>query len=146
MLTTICDTLSVQQKRRIDAVSEQGASSWLSALPLKKYGFYLDNQSFRDSLFIRYGFQLENLPTKCVCGEAFNEVHALNCSRGGFLMIRHNDIRDLTAEFLSEVCHDVATEPRLTPLTGEQFVLRSNTVDDDARCDIAARGFWTRGN
>ncbi len=30
---------------------------------------------------------------------------------GGFPTIRHNEIRDITASLLTEVCHNVATEP-----------------------------------
>ena len=45
--------------------------------------------------------------------------NTLNCKRGGFVSTRHNDVRDFTAQLLSEVCHDVAVEPLLTPLTGE---------------------------
>ena len=31
--------------------------------------------------------------------------------------MRHNELRNLTAKLLKEVCKDVATEPLLTPLT-----------------------------
>ena len=31
----------------------------------------------------------------------------------------HNEIRDITAEWLERVCHDVVIEPQLQPLTGE---------------------------
>ena len=33
--------------------------------------------------------------------------------------IHHNEIRDLTAALMSEVCHNVSTEPHLQPMTGE---------------------------
>ena len=62
---------------------------------------------------------LPNLPSKCVCGSAFNVDHAIVCSKGGFPTLRHNEIRDITADLLTEVCHDVAIEPMLQPLTGE---------------------------
>ena len=84
------------------------------------------------------------MPLTCVCGNAYDEVHALNCHRGGFINIRHNEIRDLTTKLLNEVCHDVATEPVLTPLSGETLP-RSSNQEDNARCDISARGFWNRG-
>ena len=32
--------------------------------------------------------------------------------------IRHNDVKDLTAKLLSEVCHDVKVKPTLLSLTG----------------------------
>ena len=61
---------------------------------------------------------------------------------GGFLTIRHNEIRDITASLLTEICHNVPTEPPLQPLTGETLSARSANTDDNARLDIRARGFW----
>ena len=72
--------------------------------------------------------------------------HALICSgsRGGYPSIRHNELRDITAGFLSEVCHNVGTEPPLQPITGEQLTLRSANTEDGARLDVAADDFWGR--
>ena len=50
----------------------------------------------------------------------------------------------MTASWLYEVCHDVAVEPPLQPLTGETIVPASANRRDDARADIHARGFWGR--
>ena len=66
----------------------------------------------------------------------------MTCHMGGFPTIRHNDIRDITATLLTEVCHNVATEPPLIPLMGETFAARSADTDDNARLDIRARDFW----
>ena len=52
------------------------------------------------------------------------------------------ELRDNIAEILQEVTHDVTIEPCLQPLTGEE--IRGN-VSDEARSDISARGFWSRG-
>ena len=38
---------------------------------------------------------------------------------GGFPTIRHNEVMDITATLLSEVCHNVSIEPHLQPLSGE---------------------------
>ena len=65
------------------------------------------------------------------------------CPMGGFPTIRHNELRDITASLLSEVCHNVATEPRLQPLNGESMTHRTAITTDDARLDIRARGFWS---
>ena len=35
--------------------------------------------------------------------------------KGGFPIIRHNEIRDLTATLLTEVCSEVSIEPELQP-------------------------------
>ena len=76
-----------------------------------------------DALALRYGWSPKNLPVSCVCGRSNNIEHALSCPNGAFPTIRHNDIRDLTAELMSEVCHDVSTEPPLQPLSGESLSL-----------------------
>ena len=65
--------------------------------------------------------------------------------RGGFMIHRHNELRDITASLLTEVCHNVAIEPKLQPLDGETFQYRSANTDTEARLDIRARGFWNRG-
>ena len=41
----------------------------------------------------------------------------------------------------TDVCFDVRTEPPLQPLTGEILPPSANR-DDEARLDVAARGFW----
>ena len=58
------------------------------------------------------------------------------------LSIRHNDIRDLTARLLTEVCPNVAIEPDLQPLSGETLSLRTSNSEDGARLDMSAQGFW----
>ena len=64
------------------------------------------------------------------------------CHMDGFPIIHRNGICDITASLLTEVCHNVATEPPLQPLTGEILSARSANTDDHARLDIRARGFW----
>ena len=92
---------------------------------------------------MRYGWKPLNTPAKCSCGTGFSTDHAIICSKGGFPTIRHNELRDVTASLLSEVCHNVATEPRLQPLSGESLTHRTAITSDDARLDIRARGFWS---
>ena len=121
---------------------EKDASSWLSTLPLECHGFALHKGGFCDALALRYGWSPKNLPVSCVCGRSNNIEHALSCPNGAFPTIRHNDIRDLTAELMSEVCHDVSTEPPLQPLSGESLSLRTANQDVGARLDIKASGFW----
>ena len=62
--------------------------------------------------------------------------------RGGFPIICHNELRDLTAHLLTEVCHDVRTEPDLQPLMGETFSHTSANSLDGTRLDIAVNGLW----
>ena len=62
--------------------------------------------------------------------------------RGGFPIIRHNEIRDVTANLLFEVCNDVKIEPGLQALTGEVLSGASAIGDDGARLDISVNGLW----
>ena len=121
-----------------EAITEKGASNWLTALPLKEHDFYLNKQKFWDMIALRYGFPLSRLPTKCVCDASFTIEHALTCKRGGFITIRHNEVRDFTADLLSETYNDVAIEPQLTSLTGEKFQYKTANKDDGARLDVSA--------
>ena len=68
-----------------------------------------------------------------------------SCPRGGFPSIRHNELRDLTASLLKEICHGVATEPTLQPITTETFGAATVNTHDSARLDIVANGFFFGG-
>ena len=75
------------------------------------------------------------MPLQCICGLPFGVDHAMQCKRGGYISHRHNEVRDITAHLLNEVCHDVQIEPQLLPLEGEAFQhLSANTRPDFADC------------
>ena len=118
------------------------ASSWLSTLPIEDHGFALHKGAFRDALCFRYGWRPPLLPSQCVCGAKFTIEHSLNCPRGGFPSIRHNEIRDITADLLSEVCHNVGIEPSLQSISGEHLFYRTANREDGARLDVVAESFW----
>ena len=124
--------------------SEKGASTWLTTLPIADHGYSLHKGAFRDALCLRYGWHPKQLPSRCVCDQKFTVEHALSCLRGGFPSIRHNEIRDITAEVLTKVCNGVGTEPKLQPVTGEGLSQRSVNREDGARLDIVAESFWGR--
>ena len=66
----------------------------------------------------------------------------MSCAKGGFPSIRHNEIRDLTATLLTEVCKDVSIESELQPLTNEELTGATANSQAGARLDIAANGVW----
>ena len=39
------------------------------------------------------------------------------CKKGGFIIQRHNELRDLEADLLSMVCKDVEIKPQLQDVT-----------------------------
>ena len=113
-----------------------------AVLPLSAYGFALNKGEFRDALLLRYGKDLRGLPSHCPCGQKFDVNHALNCKKGGFVIIRHNTIRHFKADLLSEANRDIETEPALQPVEGE---LINGLAGENARPDIRARGVWRPG-
>ena len=138
------ESLPTKLQKAMTMCSEKGASSWLSALPISEHGFALHKGAFRDALCLRYGWRPSHLPLHCVCGQHFTIEHALSCSRGGLPTIRHNEIRNITADLMGEVCHCVGIEPGLQPVTQEQFEHRTANREDGARLDIVAQSFWGR--
>ena len=110
----------------IQLSAEKGASSWLTSLPLKEYGFRLNKQQFQDAIAMRYDLKIKDVAKNCVCVEISSINHCLSCKNGGFVNIRHNSVRDTTHELLKEVCKDVQLEPALLPVTGKIY-LRAQT-------------------
>ena len=115
-------------KYTIQLASEKGASSWLNALPLSKHGFDLTKTEFRDGIALRYTWEAKNTPAICPCGKEFSLTHALHCAKGGYTHLRHNEIRDVFANLMDDVCHDVQIEPKLQSLDGEIFSSNSTTL------------------
>ena len=106
-------------QRAVDLAQERGVSNWLSSLPIEEFGFTLHKSAFRDAIALRYGWSPLNTPSHCACGSQFSVQHALSCLKGGFPILRYNEVRGLTAALMTEVCHEVCVEPHLQPLTGE---------------------------
>ena len=61
--------------------------------------------------------------------------HAPSCPSGGFPSIRHNELWDITAALLSEVCHNYVRTTLATIVRGEY---RSANVEDGAHLDVSA--------
>ena len=107
--------LSLEVNSRVGELGHPGVSSWLSALPIAEHGFELSKGDFCDAIALRYDWPLRDTPAVCACGAGFSTSHALNCAFGGFPTIRHNELRDLFAVALTEVCPSVSVEPPLAP-------------------------------
>ena len=87
-------------------------------MPISDFGFELSKQHFWDAIHLRYGWSIANLPTTCPCGIRFSIQHCMSCKKksgnwgggGGFVSMRHDNLRDLTANIISEVCKDIEIE------------------------------------
>lgn len=141
LLDSIKNSSSEAMLRLLELAAEKGASSWLTSLPLADYGFRLNKQQFVDALCMRYDLPLDDAPRNCACGEPYSVNHCLTCRNGGYVIMRHNTVRDTTQSLLNEVCRDVQLEPALLPVTGEQLPPGAISTDG-ARADVSALGFW----
>ena len=65
--------------------------------------FNLNKREFRDALRLRYNWSLSDIPSKYVCAEEYSVEHAMICKLGGFIIQRHDLLRNLEAELLSPV-------------------------------------------
>ena len=111
-------------------------------MPLAEFGFALNKGEFRDALSLMYGIPLKGLTAVCPCGQKYNVTHALNCKKGGFLTMGHNNLRDFEADMLSKVVNDVETESELQTVTREIIEGLSGNA---SRLNIRARGAWRAG-
>ena len=137
------NALPEQTKRAADLGAKKGASSWLTVVPVKDVDFTLNNREFKDAIRLRYDWQISDTPSTCARGGVFDVDHAMVCRHGGFIIQRHNELRDLDAKMLRMVCNDVQIEPVLQEINGEVLTPGTNRAAD-ARLDIHARGFWER--
>ena len=144
VLNTLQNRLNENRLRLNSINREKGVSSWLTSYPISDHGFHLTKQQFWDSLRLRYSGVLLNIPSTCCCSAKMDAQHAMSCKRGEFVTIRYNDLRDLTANVLSNLRNDVDIESKLLPVTGENFSNRTTNTRTEPRLDIKSRRFWVR--
>ena len=113
---------------------------WLTTLPLKEENYVLNKQEFFDGIFMRYTWEMKNLPSNCACNARFSLEHALSCLFGGYIIHHHNNLRDLGANLMKEVSHDVRVEPPLLEVSPHEIndLPKSSIKGDEARADINA--------
>ena len=63
----------------------------------------------------------------------------MTCELGRFVISRHNAIRDLQAELLSNVCKDLEIEPALIPLNSGVILSCTANSDENAKLDVSDR-------
>ncbi len=86
-------------------------------LPFNEYGFALHKGAFRDALSLRYACW--HIPHQPESWKSFDVNHAMICPKGGY------EVRYITADLLTEICHDVEIEPTLQPLISEKLSNRT---------------------
>lgn len=158
-LTTILSTLDADTACTVKRGKVCG--QWLSVMPSRVSGTELSPQEFRDNLLLRYGRTPGDLPAQCDgCGGRFTVSHALDCKKGGLVMLRHNEIQGEVTELGSKALSPsaVRVEPliHLDSSTTEDSAEtpKSNTdpnqstdhaANDGKRGDVLIRGLYKRG-
>lgn len=143
LLQNVLGKATKVMKLAVQAASQKGASSWITSIPTYSHNTILHKNDFVDAIYIRYGWDLLNIPLECKCHAKFSLQHALDCKLGGLRVIQHNEARDTMAQFMREAGFtSVETEPKLQPLSGETFIYKSANKDEEARSDIKCYGFY----
>ena len=140
-LQEIKQLIDRKMQRTLQLAQEKGSGAWLSASPIQSLGFTLNKQEFRDSVCLRYGWNIPNTPSFCQCKVENDVDHALNCKLGGYVSMRHNRVRDMEAALMKEVCHDVRVEPELLPIASDRPAEGENLANK-ARLDVSGIGVW----
>ena len=135
--------MTENQKKLLELSREKGAGAWLTAPPIQSLGYAFNKEDFRGSLCIRYGWRIKNMPLYCACAKKNDIDHSLSCKLGGYVIFRHDRIRDTTAEILKEICRDVRIEPELTPIDSDNSNRTSTNTKDRARLDVSCVGLWS---
>ena len=121
-------------KTAVELATEKGSSNWLTVIH-KELDYILNKKESRDAIKLRYDREITDTPMICACGVQFSVDHARVCQRVGFIIQRHNEIRELEAEMLRMVCNDVEVESVLEELTRETFgYTRPGLLDETEIC------------
>jgi len=131
--------VDMKLRRNIELAGEKGAGAWLSLLPIQSLRNDMNKQDFNDAPGTTG--RVPGTPAYCSCGAKNSVDHILICKLGGYITMRHNNIRDFTATLLREVCKDVKVEPMLLPV-GNTDTQSSNQAEK-ARLDVSAVGIWS---
>ena len=129
--------LEAKTNRAVALAVAKGASSWLNVFLMD---FTLNKREFRNAVKLCYDWPIPECPSIFVGGANFSADHTMVYKRGGFVIQRHNELRDLEAELLEMVCSVVQIELSLQPVTGEKLS-RGTNKENGARLDVHARGF-----
>ena len=129
LLEQACSSERTRMERKLKTAN----SCWLTAKVSERDNFVLSKIEFQDSMALRYGLPLTNLPMKCDgCGEVFHVQHALICKKGGLITQRRNEIRDLLGDLSSLAWTYTQKEP----------VIREHSENQKAlRADLLIRGY-----
>ena len=90
------------QQARLQLFSAPGASRWFDAAPSSTLDRQLTSKELSVSLDLLLGVDVFDVSCICCfCGSVSdtNGIHALSCTAGGDITLRHNAVRDIIFHF-----------------------------------------------
>jgi len=147
-LKRICSAARPADARRMTRSTETGA--WLTATPNLLNGTELSADEFRDNIRMHLGLTPTSLPQRCAgCDDRFTVAHAMSCKKGGLVSLRHNDLKAEWHHLCSQALTPsaISDEPLIhTSRDVQQAGTEGAAPQPELRGDVAAHGFWRRGN
>ena len=137
---TISGKMPPNLQQSVAAASKKGALTWLTTIPIEKARIRSSQRDVPQCSCTEIWLAGAVLRTACGSRLIFEPDHQLICRQGGYISLHHNELHDLIASLLKEVCIDVSTELLLQPVTGKNLPTSSNTTDS-ARLDVWAKRF-----
>ena len=126
-------------QQRMKEKTLKGTSHWMNALPMKVMGQYLNKSEYQDAMRMRFGIKPENIPDFCACRKPFTVTHSQVCPKGGYIIMRHDKIKNYLFKKVSQIYKDTQIEPKLHPV-GEENLAVGTDLTEGARSDIRIRG------
>ena len=104
----------------IKLTSLKGTSSWLTAHPLKEFGYILNRQEFIDANFaMNYDLKIKDGAKVCACGEKNSVFHSPTCKNGGYVALRLIGRGTLFQNFSAVL--NVKIVPQMVPTIGKSL-------------------------
>ena len=103
-IQSIEDNMVLAQKVRYQSAGAPCAGNWIRSIP-RTNALRMSPHEYRSACALRYGWIAFPEHTECIdCGKVIDKLgaHALHCSSGGEAVKRHNQIRDLLADYLAK--------------------------------------------
>ena len=97
ILEALREKMDEEGKRLNDLIQEVGSSNWLTTLSIKDHGYVLNKQQFCNAIRTRYNWEIPRLTSHCGCGASFEIENIMSYKKGGYVALRHNELRDFVA-------------------------------------------------
>ena len=79
-----------QERNSLHRATSNGA--WIIAIPHRLDYTEFSQEEFQDNLQLRYWQMHQDIPVTCdVCGKKFLIEHAISCSKGGLVIVQHDN-------------------------------------------------------